>query len=232
MTEVQKIYIREDNKLERLIRKPIFWLAFTMLVFSYPIIRSVYRTLPPPLPVHGEVPAFNLKTEFGESLSNKDLKGKVYIASFFFTKCPTDSASRMAQLKKIQKRVRGLGQNIAMLSITVDPKNDTQNVLYKYSRELKTNPHVWKFLTGEEEKIRTLLVDGFKVPMGQYKKLEGVVLDGDVPELYTIDHSDKLVLVDAEGKIRGYYETGKNDINKMMIDVGLLVNREYQEYEI
>lgn len=231
-TEVQTIHIRENNGLERLVRKPFFWLVFISLAFSYPIFRSVYRALPAPLPVMGDVPNFELMTEFGEPFGSQNLKGKVYIASFFYTNCPTNCVSQMAKLKTIQKRVRGLGQNIALLSISVDPENDTREVLYKYAREQKSNPHVWKFLTGDKKEIKSLLVDGFKVPMGEYKKLENIVVEGEVPDLYTIEHSEKLILVDINGKIRGYYDTEKNDINKMMIDIGLLVNREYQEYEI
>lgn len=233
VTQVQKIHIRDDSKLERLLRKPAFWIIFVLIVFSYPLVRSVYRQLPPPLPVYSEVPQFQLTTEFGQPFGSKELKNRVYVASFFHIDCPTNCASHMAKLKKIQKRLRGLGQNVAILSITVDPELDNQKRLYRYSRDLKSNPHVWKFLTGAKEDIRTLLIGGFKVPMGERTPLTGVEVEGFLPdEMYTIPHSEQLVLVDADGKIRGYYNTTDNEINKMMIDIGLLVNREYQQYEI
>lgn len=232
IADTQKVFIRNEHGFERLIRKPIFWLIFTFLAFSYPIVRSVYRKLPPPLPVYSTVPEFQLQTEFGRSFGSKDLKNKVYLASFFYTQCPTSCASQMAKLRTIQKRVRGLGQNIALLSITVDPAIDNKEVLYRYSRELRSNPHVWKFLTGEAGDIRRLLTQGFKVPMGEPVNLSEVELGEAGKDLYTIEHSEKLVLVDGEGRIRGYYETSDNDINKMMIDIGLLINREYQENEI
>ena len=64
--------------------------------------------------------------------------------------------------------------------------------------------------------IKTLLVDGFKVPVGE-KTVANNVMD--------VAHSNKLVLVDQDGKIRGYYSIEGNGINEMMIDIGLLINR-------
>ena len=80
---------------------------------------------------------------------------------------------------------------------------------------MNANPNVWRFITAPQEDTKKLLVDGFKVPLGE-KELAGNVLD--------VAHSNKLVLVDQRGQIRGYYSTEKDDINKLMIDVGLIIN--------
>jgi protein SCO1/2 len=118
-------------------------------------------------------------------------------------------------MQKLQKRVKGLGTKIALLSFSVDPESDQPKKLFKAAREYKANRFVWKFITGNPTEMEKLLVSGFKVPLGNksYSK-----------NMYDIAHTEKFVLVDKLGMIRGYYSNKKNDINRMMIDVGLLVN--------
>ena len=107
-----------------------------------------------------------------------------------------------------------------MLSFTVDPENDSSKELFKTARKWKANPFVWKFLTGDLAHLKSVLVDGFKVPVGdkEYSK-----------SIYDIAHSEKVVLVDQKGFIRGYYKLEKNDINKLMIDLGLLANNAFNK---
>lgn len=227
MDQAQSIkYIRETHFVERLVRKKSFWVLFFVLTFSYPIFRSVNRQLPPELPRLYKVPEFTLTNGFGKPFGSKDLKGKIYFASFMFTSCPTTCPGLIERIKVAQKRVKGLGQKIAILSISVDPDYDTPEVLHKYARKNKANPFVWRFLTGSRSELKSLLIDGFKVPMGNKEAVEGSVGSQKV-SLMDIAHSEKLVLVDGEGMIRGYYSTDKDAMNKLMIDVGLLVNRKY-----
>lgn len=219
-------FIRKENFIEKLVLSPIFWIVLVSFGLLYPIIKSVNRPLPPELPVYYQVPRFSLQNEFGKPFGSQNLKGKVYMATFMFTSCPTTCLGLMKKVQIIQKKVRGLGTKVGILSLTVDPANDTPKTLYKYSRKLKANPRVWSFLTGEQEQIESLLVKGFKVPMGS--KIEDTHT-----EIFDIVHSNKIVLVDQLGRIRGYYSTDAHDMNKLMIDVGLLVNRHnYQSSSI
>ena len=224
-TETVK-YVRNENGFEKLISSKLFWIIFIALGFAYPIYRSVNRELPPELPRLYKVPEFRLTDSFGKPFSNKDLDGKVYMASFMFTSCPTTCPGLIERMKVAQKRLKGLGQKVALLSISVDPDYDTPEILHKYARRNKANPYVWKFLTGSRQELQSLLIDGYKVPMGEKEAVEGVVGTEKVT-LMDIVHSEKLVLVDEEGMIRGYYSTDTHGMNKMMIDVGLLVNRQY-----
>ena len=102
-------YIRTESFLERLVRSKLFWSIFVLLAFSYPIYRSVNRTLPAPLPSYYKVPDFSLKNESNKAFGTADLKGKFYIASFAFTTCPTTCPRLMEKLKIVQKRVKGIG---------------------------------------------------------------------------------------------------------------------------
>lgn len=221
-------YIREENWFYKMIRMKSFWIIFWLLSFSYPIYRSINRTLPPPLPVYYQVPEFTLTNEFNKPFGSKDLKGKFYIANFMFTSCPSTCPALMEKMDLIQKRIRGVGTKAAIVTFTVDPQTDTPEVLYKFARKRNSNPFIWNFLTGSKADLQKIVVDGFKVPMGEKaevaKKLEEKTIT-----LMDIVHSEKVVLVDDRGQIRGYYSTDKFGMDRLMIDMGLLVNNSFSK---
>lgn len=221
-------YYREDSWLQKMIRKKSFWLLFWIIMFSYPVYRSINRTLPPPLPVYYTVPEFILTNEFGKPFGSKDLKGRFYIVNFMFTSCPTTCPALMAKMDLVQKRIRGLGTKAAIVTFTVDPKTDTPEVLYKYARKRHSNPFIWTYLTGSKPELEKIIIDGFKVPMGEKAEVQKQV-GNEVISLYDIVHSEKLVLVDSLGQVRGYYGTEKVEMDKMMIDLGLLVNNSFSK---
>ncbi|WPU63804.1 SCO family protein [Peredibacter starrii] len=208
-------YIRKTNVVENLVRSKIFWVLFLLFGFSYPIYRSMNRTLPPELPVIAQVPEFELISENGQRFGSKDLKGKVYLANFIFSRCPSVCPKMLGDLEKIQKRVRGTGQKVAIVTFTVDPEYDNEKVLFDLARKHDANPYTWTFLTGsDKEGMFKLYRDGFKV---------GV--ENNVQNIMEIAHTEKIVLVDGENRIRGYYAFDENSVNQLMIDVGLLINR-------
>ena len=213
-----QIYVRNESLFEKIIGSKMFWITTLVVLFSYPVFRSLNRVLPPELPVISAVPEFKLLDEMGDNFGSGDLKGKVYLASFVFTSCPVTCRQLLEKMQKVQKRVKGVGSKIALVTFSVDPEYDTPKILYKTARDLKANPYIWKFVTGPKEDIRSLLVGGFKVPMGDKEQIgDGSLID--------IAHSEKIVLVDESGNIRGYYGSDKNSLNQLMIDVGLLINR-------
>ena len=204
--------------IHRIVSSGFFWVIFWSLSFGFPLLRALNRDLPKPLPVYGELPSFELLTEDNLVFKRSDIKKKVTIAQFVFLNCPTVCKKNLNLMKKIQKRVKGLGTKVSLLSFTVDPLNDNPKRMFQEARSLKANPFVWKFITGEESNIKSLLTEGFKVPVGDktYSK-----------NIYDIAHSEKFVLIDQDANIRGYYGNKKDDINKLMIDVGLLVNQAF-----
>jgi protein SCO1/2 len=211
----QPEYIRKTNVVENLVRSKIFWILFLAFGFSYPIYRSLNRVLPPDLPIIATVPEFELISENGQNFGSKDLRGRVYLANFMFARCPSICPKMMTDLEKVQKRIRGTGTKVAIVTFTVDPENDSEKVLYDLARKHHAAPHIWTFLTGsDKEAMFKLYRDGFKVGVEQ-----------NVKNIMEIAHSEKIVLVDEIGRIRGYYSFETNDVNKLMIDVGLLINR-------
>lgn len=219
-------YIRKKSRIQRLIKKPLFWILFCSLSLVLPVVKSMNRVLPPELPVLFQLPEYSLTNEYSETFGSKDLRGKIYLANFLFTTCPSTCPALVNRMKTVQKRVRGLGQKVAIVSFTVDPANDSPEVLKKYALKNKYNPYIWSWLTGEKQDLKDLLIGGFKVPMGDGETLNGKV-DGEDVSLFDIAHTNKIVLVDVIGRIRGYYGTDMEGVNKLMIDLGLLANRTF-----
>jgi protein SCO1/2 len=226
MAQTATGFYREDNFLQKLMRMKSFWLIFWVLSFSYPIYRSITRILPPPLPVYYKVPEFKLTNEFKQPFGTKELTGRFYIANFMFTSCPTTCPALMAKMDLVQKRIRGLGTKAAIVTFTVDPEVDTPDVLYKFARKRNSNPYIWTFLTGTQADLEKIVINGFKVPMGKKESITKQLEDKSI-SLFDIAHTEKLVLVDDKGQIRGYYGTERVEMDKMMIDLGLLVNNSF-----
>lgn len=210
----QPEFVRSSNFFEKMIRHWAFWTVFIAFGFSYPIYRSLNRTLPPELPIIAHVPAFTLTNENNQSFGSNDLKGKVYLANFIFSSCPTTCPGMLKELQKIQKRMSGTKEKTSIVTFTVDPENDTPAVLFKLARQYDANPYAWTFLTStNKDELLKLYRDGFKV-----------AVEPSV-NLMEIAHSEKIVLVDGENRVRGFYSFDENSVNQLMIDVGLLINR-------
>ncbi|MGE3608225.1 MAG: SCO family protein [Bacteriovoracaceae bacterium] len=210
----QPEFMRKGNVVEQLVRHKTFWLLFILFGFSFPIYKSLNRELPPELPIISQVPEFELINENGQRFGSRELKGRVYLANFVFARCPTVCPKILGELEKVQKRIRGTGQKVAIVTFTVDPEHDNEKVLFDLARKHNANPYVWTFLTGpNKDELFKLYKDGFKA---------GVENSGSLME---IAHTEKVVLVDDQNRVRGFYSFDTNSINKLMIDVGLLINR-------
>jgi protein SCO1/2 len=209
-------HLRNSKLIEKLVLNKFFWIFACSFFFLFPLLKSVQRDLPADLPVLSQVPEFRFIDENGTTFGSHELKGKVYIANFLFTSCQTACPVLLKTLQQVQHRMRGVVDRAAIVSFTVDPQNDTPKVLYEKAREFKANPHVWRFLTSHPKDVRSLLVEGFKVPMGEKEFANNV---------WDVAHSNKLVLVDQYSRIRGYYSADKDGVNQLMIDVGLVINK-------
>jgi protein SCO1/2 len=183
-----------------LLRNPWLW-AFFAGAILLTAIRPLLRHVPEPPPLLGAVPAFSLVDQDGRAFGSSELAGQVYVVSFFFTRCPSICPLLMHAVRRLQdeyddRRVKG----IHLVSISVDPEYDTPQRLAEYARQIGARAERWTLLTGDRDAIRTLAEDGFKVPVGTPESTGS-------PGMMDIAHTGRLVLVDAEGRIRGYYET-------------------------
>ena len=205
---VQHPFVRSRSRVERLAANKLFWLVVVSFFFFFPIYKSLNRTLPPPLPVLGQMGEWSLMSENSQAIGTEQLKGKIKVMALVATNCGVTCDSTLAKLGVIQHRLRGVGTKAAVLSVTTDPGFDTPEVLYKKARQLHANAHVRSFLTGDLVEIQRFY-DNELAKHFQLDKLQS---------------SSKLILIDHKDRVRGLYNSSDNDINKMMIDIGLLIN--------
>ena len=162
----------------------------------------------PELPVYGQVPDFTLTERGGQSVGLEQLRGKVWVADFIFTRCAGPCPVLSARLAELQKRFEGR-EPLRLVSVTVDPAHDGVEQLREYAERYGANAKRWWFLTGSAEAIDALVRGGFK-------------LGTQMPEPGSTDviHSTRLVLVDPEGRIRGYYDgTEMEEASRLIEDL-------------
>ncbi len=212
--------------VRRIARQPILWIVVVGTLFALPLVRSIARShdLPKPPPIYQEVPNFTLTDETGAPFSRARLDGKVWVANFIFTSCPTACPILSKKMEKIQKRTRSLGRAFHMVSFSVDPEHDTPAELDKYARRFHANPRGWNFLTGSIDQVKAAVTDGFKIYFTREStKRENA--DPGATDFFQIVHGEHLVLVDQKQRIRGYYVADDDGIDQLMADVALLVNQ-------
>ena len=163
------------------------------------------------------VPVFQLTDQDGKSLTLDDLKGKIWVANFIFTRCKGPcplTTLRMSELSRALKKTHG---DVQLISFTVDPEYDTQPVLNEFAKHMGANPDNWRFLTGSSQSIQDIVVKGLLQPL--LKDPDG-----------TPAHSSRIVLVDRLGWLRGYEEgTDPEVVQKLMVDIGELLRENQQK---
>ena len=163
-------------------------------------------------------PSFELVDETGAKFGDQDLRGQAYVVQFFFTSCTTVCPRITDWMTQIQDRTKSLGDRIRLVSISVDPRHDTPEKLRVYAKGYGAIPGHWKFLTGDLSAVEHVVVDGFFQVMER---------DPDQKTgLYSIAHSERLILVDQKNRVRGYYETNEEGINKLIRDLNAVVKEQ------
>ncbi|HEV8605110.1 MAG TPA: SCO family protein [Tepidisphaeraceae bacterium] len=137
-----------------------------------------------------EVPEFHLVDQNNKPFTKHELAGKVWIADFVFTQCAGPCPLMTLSMVELQKELAGTP--IQLVSISVDPTRDTPEVLRKYAQSMKADEKNWTFATGEPDEVFSLAA-AMKIPASP--------ADGQ----NSILHSEKFILVDEKGWIRGWY---------------------------
>lgn len=152
----------------------------------------------------GKVPTFSFTDQNGQVITNDSLKGKLYVADFFFASCPNECLEMAENLKIVQEAFED-HPKVVIVSFSTDPYHDTTAVLKAYANSLGALPYQWYFLRGEQEEIFKLAKKGFKLPAD--------INDND----NDIVHSPYFALVDTSGQIRNYYDGTDARETKVMI---------------
>ncbi len=168
--------------------------------------------------VYHQIPDFKLYDQDNNSISQKNFEGKIILVNFFFTKCPT-------LCNEISKNIAGIADDykrnnmLKFVSITVDPKTDSPSVLKTYSASLRADKKQWKFLTGDTSTIYSLSRNGFLV---------SAINGNSNPENFV--YSEKLILIDQDRRIRGYYNgSSLNEITKLNDEIKVLIAEELRK---
>ncbi len=160
------------------------------------------------------LPNFSLTAVTVDGTSPLDLsalRGRVWIADFVYTRCAGPCPLLSANMALLQKR---LPKSIGLLSFTVDPDHDSPEVLTVYARNFKADPQRWFFATGDRAELEKLLRDGFQI---------AVASSADAPVGQNIAHTKKFVLIDADGRVRGYYDgDDRTSLDRLAADAGRL----------
>jgi len=150
----------------------------------------------------GAVADFALTEQSGKTITLKDLRGKVWVASFLFTRCCTGCPRISADLLQLQKDLANT-EGVLIVSFTVDPEHDTPSVLKAYADSLGADAKRWLFLTGKQPEIYRLIKDSFHLGVEQNQ--------GEARKPGNeVTHSNRLIVVDRQGHIRGWDFDGTN----------------------
>ncbi|MCF0054608.1 SCO family protein [Dyadobacter sp. CY356] len=162
--------------------------------------------------VYPTIPDFSFINEDKEVVTDKDFKGKVYVADFFFVTCPTICPVMKKNMLTVYKEYKD-NRNVKILSHTIDPEHDTPEILKKYATDLGVTGKMWQFVTGDKEKIYDI---------GQKHYMVSALEDSSQAGGYI--HSGAFVLVDKDRHIRGMYDgTTKDGTEKLIKDLAVLL---------
>lgn len=166
----------------------------------------------------GPVPAFSLTERSGKTIAVEDLHGKPWVGNFVFTRCAGPCPLLSMRMAEIQDDFLK-NSNLQLVSFSVDPEYDTPAVLTEYAKRYDADPDRWYFLTGDSRRIFKLIVEGFHLAVE--KNTDPNQKPGE-----QVNHSLSFVLVDADGRIRGYYAGNNLELlKKLRRDIKTLLKK-------
>ena len=179
----------------KLDKSTLIWIELGVIIIAITGINlwSVFDTEPEALTetVAVSVPDFSLTNQQGEPLGLSDMAGKIWVADFIFTSCPTICPAMTQEMARLQSEF--VADPVYFVSFSVDPKRDTPRVLSRYATAYGADDRRWHFLTGDKTKIYQLAEQGFSLAAGH---------NGT-----EILHSPRFVLVKADGNIHDFYDS-------------------------
>ncbi len=208
-------------------------LFFTALVFFFLSCSDDYT----PLPKLGQVDV-EYKTVNGKEVADtiypkmvdfmfwnqdsvlvhsKEMKGKIWVADFFFTSCPTICPKMTTQMKRLNENMSDLSKEIQFMSFSINPKTDGPSRLRAYIKKHDIKARNWHFFTGDEARTHQLGIENFLLFAGQDEASAGGYA-----------HSPSFSLVDQEGYVRGVFDgTNPQEVDRMEKEIRLLLKNEY-----
>ena len=176
-------------------KSTLIWVGLGVIIIAIAVVNlwSVFGTKPEVLTeaVAINVPDFSLTNQQGESLGLSDMAGKIWIADFIFTNCPTICPAMTQEMARLQSEF--VADPVYFVSFSVDPERDTADILSRYAKAYGADDRRWHFLTGDKAHIYQLAEKGFSLAAG-HKGSE-------------ILHSTRFVLVKPDRNIHDHYDS-------------------------
>lgn len=166
--------------------------------------------------LYHKIPPFSLTNQYGETITQEDVKGKIYVADFFFATCPSICPKMATHMLQIQNHFSDR-EDFRLISYTVNPEHDSVEVLREYAEKVHAKKGFWHLLTGERDSIYKLAFDGYFVNAMEDELAPGGFL-----------HTSTFLLIDKQGRIRGLFDgTSTSEINDLYDAVEILYSEEY-----
>lgn len=163
-----------------------------------------------------KVPSFKYLNQDSIMITSESMKGKIWVADFFFSHCPTICPPMTSQMKRLNLETQDLADHVQFLSFTIDPERDTPARLREYRNIYDINVSNWYFFTGDEDATHLLAKSFFN---GAERDAEA---DGG------FGHTDYFAIVDREGYVRGIYQgTNVEQVDLLQADLRKLLDIEY-----
>ncbi|MGO4772569.1 SCO family protein [Flavobacterium sp. W22_SRS_FK3] len=154
---------------------------------------------------------FSFVNQNGDTITQKNYEGKIYVADFFFTTCGSICPKMTTNLEEVQKAVLN-NPKVMLLSHTVFPEVDSIPVLKAYAIKHGVVDSKWNLVTGDKKEIYTMA-----------RKSYLAVKLGRPDQLYDMVHTENFVLVDQKRRVRGFYDgTDKQEIKRLLEDINFL----------
>jgi len=158
---------------------------------------------------------FAFTNQNGKTITQKDYEGKIYVADFFFTTCPTICPIMTTNMVWLQDQIKN-NPKVMLLSHSVTPDIDSVPVLKKYALDKGVIDSKWNLVTGDKKDIYYIA-----------RKSYLAVKTGKPEELYDMVHTESFVLVDAKRRVRGFYDgTKMEDVKRLLEDINWLSQNE------
>jgi protein SCO1/2 len=159
-----------------------------------------------------KVRPFKLKNQFGKEVGLEDWGGKIIIADFFFTSCPSICPKLTRNMKKLQTAFKKTDSLVRFVSFTVDPVRDTVQALKAYGDKFGIDHDSWFMLTGDRKELYDIALNEFKA---------SIASNGNIDTGFI--HTDRFFLVDRDRVVRGWYNgLDSANLDKLIKDVVLL----------
>lgn len=189
----------------------LFFTGLISLIFLY----SCTSETRDDLPQYGKFPAHELTNHNGDAFSFKDLEGKAVLVAYIYTNCPDVCHIISAKLNRFKSGLdEDLLHKVHFVSLTFDPTRDNPNVLKDHAEMMQLDLSGWDFVTGRRDRVYEIL---------EVAGIDPMIDSMESPTSYTLNHRDRISLLDRDGYLRKHYKGSSFDHDELLKDIRSLL---------